>query len=191
MGSGWLRGWWVGAAATVIIALGACGARTGRANDGSQPPSTGATTESADCQGTSLVISAGQVAAGGGHQGIPLRFRNISSTPCRLTGYPGVAGLTSGAAQNPATRTLSGSLGGLPPGTSGLPVIELAPGEVASALVEGTDVPTGTATACRSFTALLVTPPDARQASRLPASLTDCSGLAVHPVVPGTTGTLS
>jgi hypothetical protein len=138
-----------------------------------------------------LDISTGQVAVGTGHQGVPLLFRNTGTTPCRLTGYPGVAGLTNGSAQTRATATPSGFLGGLPPGTSSLPVIELAPGEVASALVEGTDLPTGTATTCPSLTTLVVTPPNARQASRLPTGLPDCTGLAVHPVVPGTNGTLS
>ncbi|MDQ2728567.1 MAG: DUF4232 domain-containing protein [Actinomycetota bacterium] len=190
------RARWAGAAAIVVAALGACGGPTAPApQSGSQPnraaPDTAAPASSADCQGTSLVVSAGPGTAGLGHVGVPLLFRNSGTTPCRLAGYPGVAGLTSGGGQTQAARTLGGYLGGLRSGMSSLPVIELAPGEVASALVEGTDAPAGTATSCPSFTALLVTPPNTRQASRLTAGLPGCSGLAVHPVVPGTTGSLS
>jgi hypothetical protein len=83
---------------------------------------------------------------------------------------------------------LQGYLGGLPFGNSPA-VVELAPGETASALVEGTDVPSGTATSCSRYPALLVTPPDDTESVLVHIGMPGCSQIEVHPVVPGVTGT--
>jgi len=55
-------------------------------------------------------------------------------------------------------------------------------------MVEGTDNPAGSATSCPKLAGLLVTPPNTRSSTRLNGAPGDCSGLAVHPVVPGTSG---
>ena len=108
--------------------------------------------------------------------------------PCTLTGYPGVAGLDGAGHQiAQASRTRNGFLGGVSASTP-IPVVVLAPNAQASALVEGTDVPTGTATTCPTYASLLATPPNALTAVPIAASLPGCSGLEVHPVVAGTTG---
>jgi hypothetical protein len=66
--------------------------------------------------------------------------------------------------------------------------VTLGAGQVASALVTGTDVPTGNSTGCPSYTRLLVTPPGETHSIRVAAALPGCSGLGVRPVVSGTTG---
>jgi len=144
----------------------------------------------ARCAIADLAISDRSGGVGLGNWGLVLIFRNVASVPCVLGGYPGVAGLNASHQQVlQAVRTPSGYLGGLPVGQSKPPVVLLDPGAEASALVEGSDVPRGTATSCPSLAGLLVTPPDSRHSVAL-MRLTpyECSGLQVHPVVAGTTG---
>ena len=57
-------------------------------------------------------------------------------------------------------------------------------------MMEGTDVPDGTATTCPAASALLVTPPGTTSAVHFAGGWTLCSGLEVHPVIAGTTGTV-
>ncbi len=123
-----------------------------------------------------------------GHVGGSILFRNIGGAVCHLYGYPGVAGLDDAGLQVvQAGRTLGGYLGGIMSGTSP-PVVELLPGETASALVEATDVPPGTERSCPTYPMLLVTPPDDTQSVRVSLPLFGCSGFQVHPVVAGITG---
>jgi hypothetical protein len=69
------------------------------------------------------------------------------------------------------------------------PIIVLAPGHAASALVETTDNPQGTATSCPVITALFITPPHSVGSTIIRSKLTvECSHLSVHPVVEGTSG---
>ena len=55
-----------------------------------------------------------------------------------------------------------------------------------SSLVEGTNNPVGNATSCTNLTELRV-PVNGRTTSVRPTLLT-CSGLGIHPYLPGTTG---
>lgn len=127
--------------------------------------------------------------AGLGHEGGTILFKNTGTSECSLAGYPGVAALNATGKQvAQAQRTPSGYLGGMETGSKTPPLVQLAPGAVASAMVEGTDVPEGTASSCPTYPALLVTPPTSRQSTRLAMSLPGCSPLQVHPVVSGTTG---
>lgn len=127
--------------------------------------------------------------AGLGHVGAPVLFRNTGNAACHLQGYPGVAALDdSGRQAAQAERTPQGYLGGLPFGTSP-PVVELASGETASALVEADNIPTPPATSCVSYPSLWVTPPDDTRSVKVALSLPGCS-LQVHPVVAGDTGVL-
>jgi len=135
-------------------------------------------------------MSVGQTGAGLGHEGVVVLFRNTSAAACVLAGYPGVAALdATGRQVAQAERTPSGYLGGMETGSTTPRAVTLGPGATASALVEGTDVPEGTATSCPTYAALLVTPPTSTRSQRLTASLPGCSPLQVHPVVRGTTGT--
>lgn len=161
------------------------------------PASTSTTTTTAaagpvgPCTIAELTISAGQTGAGLGHVGGPVLFTNAGSTECSLFGYPGVAALDPAGQQvAQATRTPSGYLGGLWTGATSPPTVDLAPGQTAAALVEGTDNPVGTPppASCPQYAGLLVTPPTALRSVRLTMRLPGCSGLEVHPVVPGTTG---
>lgn len=125
-----------------------------------------------------------------------LVFTNVSASPCRLVGYPGVAALDpSGHQVVQARRSPTGYMGGLLAGATPS-VVSLAPNESASALVEGTDNPVGAATSCPKYPNLLVTPPDLTKSVRVrvtglgsaPTGFPGCTPIYVHPVVAGTTG---
>ncbi len=124
-------------------------------------------------------------------------FTNQSQSTCTLSGYPGVAGLDAQGNQVvQAERTLSGYLGGIQPGATTAPTVTLAPRQMASATVEGTDNPIGSATSCPYYPFLLVTPPNLTESVRVtvsglgtnPPGLPGCSLIEVHPVVPGNSG---
>jgi hypothetical protein len=160
-------------------------------------PSTGATTTTPATPTTAGVpnctfaqlrlTSVGDSATG--HIGVILRFENTGTRTCKLTGYPGVAALNAAGKQAvQAKRTLNGFVGGVPDGQSP-PVVTLATGQSASAFVEGTDVPTGNA-ACETYPRLLVTPPNTFQSVTVNQSMPGCSPIEVHPVVPGTQGSI-
>jgi hypothetical protein len=143
-----------------------------------QSPLVNRTTE---CGFSQLAVTATFGGVGLGHEGVLLLFKNTSSVTCSLYGYPGVAGLNAEGVQiTQATRTLNGYLGGA--GKSA-PHVSLEPGATASAIVEGTDIPIGSATSCPTYSSLLVTPPNETQSVAIHISLPGCSGLQVHPVV--------
>jgi len=144
------------------------------------------------CTTDKMKITFGQGDAGLGHEGVAITFRNVGPTECRISGYPGVDAIDrSGHEVAHARRTKSGYLGGQR--NSGPPaVIYLVPKELASALVEGGSVPQGppsrSGSSCGSYFALLVTPPGETHSVAVATSLPACSGLQVHPVVPGPSG---
>lgn len=116
-----------------------------------------------------------------------------------MSGYPGVAALDAlGNQIVQAKRTMNGMSGGVQNGTS-IPVVVLAPGQVASAEIEGGDVPTGAATSCPTYPAFLVTPPGETHSAKIAAGVPGsnlpgfqgCQAISVNPVVPGTTGEIS
>lgn len=142
-----------------------------------------------ECGFGQLAVTSGSAGAATGHESDVLLFKNTSAT-CTITGYPGVAGLNSSGQQVvQAIRALNGFMGGVPTGESP-PIVTLAPGQVASAIVEGTDTPIGTEVTCPSYPAILVTPPNTRQAVTVKTGLPGCSTIEVHPVVTGTSGTI-
>jgi Domain of unknown function (DUF4232) len=147
------------------------------------------------CTGGQLSVSERSVAPGYyvrgalGHSSVVVLFKDTSARSCTLTAYPGVAGVGANGHQVvQARRTPSGYLGGLAPQNTTPPTVLLSPATAASATVEGTDVRTGTRTSCPVLDGLLVTPPGTSLTVRVPAAPGDCSGLQVHPVVPGDTG---
>ncbi len=146
------------------------------------------------CDNSQITVSDSGGGAGLGHEDQVLVFTNDGHSACTLTGYPGVAGLnTSGAQVVQASRTSSGYMGGLLPSATTLPVVSLAPGQTASALAEGTDNSAGPQP-CPHYPALLVTPPGLTE--QVQVQVTDlstegfpgCSGIEVHPVLPGSSG---
>jgi len=143
------------------------------------------------CNNGQVTVSGTSTGAGLGHVDQVILFTNISHVACTLTGYPGVAGLSSsGQQETQAKRTLSGYLGGLWNGATTPPRVSLTPGQAASAIVEGTDVTVGTETSCPVYDSFLVTPPNLTHSVRLVVSggFPGCSPIEVHPVVPGTNG---
>jgi hypothetical protein len=117
---------------------------------------------------------------------VPIVFENISNTSCSLYGYPGVAALDAAGDQvAQAQRIPDGYLGGV---AGAIPVVVVDPGQMASAMVEGSDNPVNGATTCVTYAALLATPPNTSTSTRLDVSFPGCSGVEVHPVVPGTSG---
>jgi len=166
-------------------------------NGGESTTVTTAASASPACTNSQVTVSDSGGGAGLGHEDQILLFTNNSSVACTLTGYPGVAGLNAnGQQQVHATRTSSGYMGGLLPGTTTLPLVSLVPGRSASAVVEGTDNPLGPQP-CPHYPFLLVTPPNLTKQVRVevsglgtrPPGLPGCTTIQVHPVVPGSTGT--
>lgn len=141
------------------------------------------------CRSAQLTITSGTPGAALGHSGETLYFENRSTTSCDLEGYPGVAGLDAfGNEVTQARRSPSGYIGGLVPGHVTPPVVLMSPGQTASAIVEGGDNPTGTSTSCPVLYGLVVTAPNTHRSVKLKYAPGDCSGIEIHPVVPGITG---
>ena len=121
------------------------------------------------CAAGELVIGSGHSGAGLGHSGGSVLFRNISNSACQLRGDPTVFGLdAAGRPVTRARRTLGGYLGGIRGRVVAPSLVTLYPGQVASAVVEGTDVPVGAATSCPSYSAILVAAPQSDHFVRVP-----------------------
>jgi Domain of unknown function (DUF4232) len=144
----------------------------------------------AGCTPVHTAVSFGRTGAATGHLGITLLFRNSGSAPCTLTGYPGAALVAAGRRHRrlDVARTPQGYLGGLSPQARADPVVRLAPGGFASAILEGEDFNPQTSAACPRYSSLLVTPPNQTVTVRLTRSLAICHP-EIHPVVVGTSGT--
>jgi hypothetical protein len=167
------------------------------ASSPSSTTTTSARTSALPCRDGQISVSDGGGGAGLGHEDQVILFSNQSQATCVLSGYPGVAGLDAQGDQVvQARRTLGGYLGGVRSGETAPPPVRLAPGQTASAMVEGTDNPVGSATSCPYYPALLVTPPNLTGSVRVhisdvgtdPPGLPGCSPIEVHPVVPGSSG---
>ncbi|MEI8050010.1 MAG: DUF4232 domain-containing protein [Actinomycetes bacterium] len=141
--------------------------------------STTVTKRTIACTTKTLTISTGMSTGAAGHISVPVVFTNSGSAPCTMNGFPGVAALdASGAQAAQADREPA-------PGPA---LLTVAPGSSASALVVGTNVPTGAATSCPTWTALLVTPPGDTAATKVAAQIPGCPGFSVRAVTAGTTG---
>lgn len=151
----------------------------------STSPSGSALAEPA-CTTAQLKISWKGIPGGLSHAALVLLFENTGAR-CALRGYPGIDGIDAdGNVTAPARRTPNGYLGG--PDTPGEPAaVDLAPGQTASALLEGSSGPLAGEPACPHYEALLVTPPDETHSVRLSTEYSLCD-LEVHPVVSGGTG---
>jgi Domain of unknown function (DUF4232) len=107
------------------------------------------------------------------HHDNVVMFTNEGSASCQMRGYPGVAALNSAGAQiKQAVRS-----------SAGAPVVVLAPGQTASAMVSANSASCTTTT---TVAGLLVTAPDQRASTRLgPAGQFCLNSLSVLPVQPG------
>ncbi len=151
------------------------------------PPTHTTPAQYPECKQADLTVSATGTDGGSGHRLVVIVFTNSGSRTCSMYGYPGVAALDADGKQvAQATRSRSGYMGGLS-GTH-LPTVVLQPGHAASAGVEALAFNPSDGSACTAYQGLLVTAPDDTVSTHLPWGNDGCSGLEIHPVVPGTTG---
>ena len=140
------------------------------------------------CLYRQLRITTGQADGATGHLSFRVHFTNHSHKTCTLYGYPGVEALNSHGRPNmEAKRTKDGFMGGVGPGHK-IQTATLAHGQVATAIVEGTDVPTGNKKSCPQAVAFRITPPNDGIAKLVERTMPECSRIQVHPVVKGRTG---
>jgi hypothetical protein len=140
------------------------------------------------CSLRQLTVSVTDGLGGAGHSSSVILVRNNGPSTCHLKGYPEVRLFNAqgtGAAE--AIETPTGFTGGLPTGAP-IPSVELRKGEVASAVMEGTDIPTSGATTCPSFHDYTITLPGIADVVHIDHETGSCSGLYVHPLVIGFNG---
>jgi hypothetical protein len=137
------------------------------------------------CQNGEVQVTekAGQGAAG--TVSVVLVFQNVSGSTCTLRGYPGASLIDqNGKDLLDATRVL-------PDGLAKAPLVVLAPGVQAAALLLWSDVPTGSGSGCAAQNPanLLVTPPNTTQSTQLQvaAGTEVCSAFRIRPVLSGVT----
>ena len=127
---------------------------------GSQNSPTAASSASIGaCVTAQLKISIVDTGALAGQAGGYLKLTNVSHTPCRMSGWPTVTGLTAtGGATR--LRRLQSTMFGAWHYTSPLPVVTLQPGDSAYAVVAADDQPAGGNTRCPApYVRLRVSPP--------------------------------
>jgi photosystem II stability/assembly factor-like uncharacterized protein len=141
------------------------------------------------CLAHQLNVSLTRGPAGAGHSSSVILVRNLGPSACRLKGYPVIRLLNAvGIEVAMAIETPTGFSGGLPAGES-IRSVDLHKGEVASAVMEGTDTPPGSAATCPSYRSYTITLPGVNHPVRIRHAIQNCSGLYVHPLVIGFNGT--
>ena len=119
---------------------------TSPANNTTSPSSASAADTSA-CVTSQLKISLTNTSALAGQAGGYLKFTNNSGTPCRMTGWPVVTGLTA-KGQATRLRHLQSSMFGAWHYSAPPPVVALQPGDSAYAIVAADDKPAGSSSHC-------------------------------------------
>jgi hypothetical protein len=113
----------------------------------------------APCRNSQLAITIQASYMGMGSAAEELGFLNVSNSVCTLDGYPGVAALNDHGQQ--ITQARRDAYGGPPTD------VKLNPGQLAEALIQGSDEPSGT---CKYFTrSFLVTAPNLTQSMQVTA----------------------
>lgn len=141
----------------------------------SASPSPSASAESTGgltaCSGSQLAITLTHTGALGGQAGGYLTFTNKSTSPCQISGWPGVTGVSktgTSAALAHAQSTMYGAWQYSAP----VPLVYLAPGDSAYAVVAADDNPAGSASSCPSpYAQLRVTVPGSTTAATVSAYL--------------------
>jgi Domain of unknown function (DUF4232) len=111
------------------------------------------------CVTSQLTISLTHTGALAGQAGGYLEFTNHSGTPCRMSGWPAVIGLTA-TGQATRLRRLQTSMFGAWHHTAPSPAVTLQPGGSAYAIVAADDKPAGSSTHCPApYVRLRVSPP--------------------------------
>lgn len=112
------------------------------------------------CSNDQLAVTIQSSFVGAGSAAEELGFQNVSDAPCSLSGYPGAAALSMQGQQivQAGRNDADGAA---------LAAVELQPGQIASALLQGSD---GSAVNCGTFTrSFLVTPPNVAQSVEVTA----------------------
>ena len=110
-------------------------------------PSSASAADTGACVTSQLKISLTNTSALAGQAGGYLKFTNNSGTPCRMTGWPAVTGLTA-KGQATRLRQLQSSMFGAWHYSAPAPVVALKPGDSAYAIVAADDKPAGSSTHC-------------------------------------------
>ena len=122
-------------------------------------PSSASAAGTGACVTSQLKISLSNTGALAGQAGGYLKFTNNSGTPCRMTGWPAVTGLTA-SGQATRLRHLQLSMFGAWHYSAPPPVVALQPGDSAYAIVAADDKPAGSSTRCPApYARLRVSPP--------------------------------
>jgi hypothetical protein len=122
-------------------------------------PSSASAADPAACVTSQLKISLTNTGALAGQAGGYLKFTNKSGTPCRMTGWPAVTGLTA-SGQATRLRHLQLSMFGAWHYSAPPPVVALKPGDSAYAIVAADDKPAGSSNGCPApYARLRVSPP--------------------------------
>lgn len=154
----------------------------------SAPASSAAAPAAAPCRTSELTISLGPGGVAAGAWAALLEFTNAANAPCTMTGWPGVAGITSSGTASPATNR-SDAMDGL--NATGTPHVTLQPGGKAGIDISGTDNPAGGGSCPPPYRQLRVSAPGdstsvtvSAVTSALSTGLPSCSPLAASPVHP-------
>jgi Protein of unknown function (DUF4232) len=158
----------VAACGLVLIACGSQnppGAASSATSSAASPSGTtmssasSASSAAGACVMPHLRISLTNTGALAGQAGGYLKFTNDSSTPCRISGWPAVTGLTA-TGQATSLRHLQSSMFGAWHYTAPPPAVTLQPGDSAYAIVAADDKPAGSDTRCPApYVRLRVSPP--------------------------------
>jgi len=165
------RSWIV--VAVLVIASG-IGIEVGLQSDSSAASARGRVALP-NCAPGQLSISLGQNIAGAGHRAFVLFFVNISSSVCRLEGYPIVVGLNSRGRRVGITRHTPAN------GVLTAPVhsVRLRPDQTGSSLLQTIGVQLNGRT-CVTYESLLVRAPNTRRFFRVPLKWTPGQGPATN-----------
>ena len=134
------------AVAACGLVITACGSQVapGAASsaDTTMSPSSPSAAGTGACITTQLKISLTNTSALAGQAGGYLKFTNDSGTPCRMSGWPTVTGLTA-TGQATRLRRMQSSMFGAWHYSAPPPVVTLQPGDSAYAIVAADDKPAG------------------------------------------------
>ena len=140
------------------------------------------------CTNGQLKVGIKSAGVASGNEGDILVFTNTSSQTCTLQGYPGAAIMHGSATVLNATRALNGFIGDERQ-LSSAPVVTLAPGGTASAMLEWV-VDNGEPCGPSGTGTLEVTPPNTTVTTGLveltAGSAGICADFEIHPAVSGT-----
>jgi hypothetical protein len=146
------------------------GGGTGASQVPPAQPSQPAGPGKGECASASLRLSIGRLGAAAGHFYQSVQLTNTGSTQCVITAFPGVSYVTGN----------NGAQVGQPAQRNGAPgsQVTLAPGAMASAQLEMTDVSVFDASACQptSVRGLRVYPPDNTASLYVDDPGTGCAG---------------